>query len=49
MAGNSQPSGPKRGVTIKEPSVLLNVLEYVHKVVFPRDESQEALTMVNPW
>lgn len=47
-AGSSQPSGPKRGIVMRTPSVPLKGLEYVHRVDFPREESQAGLTTVSP-
>jgi hypothetical protein len=48
-AGNSQPSGPYRGITISTPSTPLKGLEYVERdVPFEREDSQAGLTAVKP-
>ena len=46
-AGNSQPLGPKCGMTIISPSLFLTGLEKVHKDL-PRVDSQAELMVVTP-
>ena len=48
MAGSSQPSGPKCGMTIDTFELFLNGFENVHNVDFPRDDSQAGFTTVRP-
>jgi hypothetical protein len=48
-AGNSQPSGPYRGIAISTPSIPLKGLEYVQRdVPFEREDNQAGFTTVRP-
>lgn len=48
IAGNSQLSGPKRGITIETPALFLTGFEKVHNPFFANEGNHNGLIVVIP-